>query len=117
MARRIPLSRLPGAKIPILRGDSVSSNLFVACARTDFRSLRLKSFTAISSIITFSSSTPSLVNKPEYIEHVFLAALSRSWVLLVNRAGRSQPACRYFNALGHSSPSQIGSEIAYSWPM
>jgi hypothetical protein len=44
-------------------------------------------------------------------------ALSRSWVLLVNRAGRSQPACLYFNALGHSSPSQIGSEIAYSWPM
>jgi hypothetical protein len=29
-------------------------------------------------------------------------ALSRSWVLLVNRAGRSQPACLYFNALGHS---------------
>ena len=26
-------------------------------------------------------------------------ALSRSWVLLVNRAGRSQPACLYFNAL------------------
>jgi hypothetical protein len=23
----------------------------------------------------------------------------------------------YFNALGHSSPNQIGSEIAYSWPM
>ena len=44
-------------------------------------------------------------------------ALSRSWVLLVNRAGRFQPACRYFNALGHSSPSQISSEIAYSWPM
>ena len=44
-------------------------------------------------------------------------ALSRSWVLLVNRAGRSQLACLYFNALGHSSPSQIGSEIAYSWPM
>ena len=58
-----------------------------------------------------------MVNKPEYIEHVLLTALSRSWVLLVNSAGRSQPACLYFNALGHSSPSQIGSEIAYSWPM
>ena len=23
----------------------------------------------------------------------------------------------YFNALGHSSPNQIGSEIASSWPM
>jgi hypothetical protein len=31
--------------------------------------------------------------------------------------GRFQPACLYFNALGHSSPSQITSEIAYSWPM
>ena len=44
-------------------------------------------------------------------------ALSRSWVLLVNSARRSQPACLYFNALGHSSPSQIRPEIAYSWPM
>jgi len=44
-------------------------------------------------------------------------ALSRSWVLLVNRAGRSQPACLYFNALGHSLPSQIGWKITYSWPM
>ena len=47
-----------------------------------------------------------MVNKPKYIEHVLLTALSRSWVLLVNRAGRFQPACLYFNALGHSSPSQ-----------
>ena len=44
-------------------------------------------------------------------------ALSRSWVLLVNRAGRSQSACLYFNALGHSLPSQIGWKITYSWPM
>ena len=39
-------------------------------------------------------------------------ALSRSWVLLVNRAWRSLPACLYFNALGPSWPSQIGSKIA-----
>jgi hypothetical protein len=37
-------------------------------------------------------------------------ALSRSWVLLVNRAWRSLPACRYFNALGPSWSSQIGSK-------
>jgi len=30
---------------------------------------------------------------------------------------RSQPACLYFNALGHSLPSQIGSKITFSWPM
>ena len=45
------------------------------------------------------------------------AALSRSWVLLVNSAGRSQPASLNINALGRSSPSQIGSKVAYSWPM
>jgi hypothetical protein len=44
-------------------------------------------------------------------------ALSRSRVLLVNWVGRSQPPCRYFSASGHPSPSQIGLEIAYSWPM
>jgi hypothetical protein len=44
-------------------------------------------------------------------------ALSRSWVLLVNSARRAQPACLYFNALRHSSASQIRPEIAYSWPM
>jgi hypothetical protein len=32
-------------------------------------------------------------------------ALSRSWVLLVNRAWRFLPACLYFNALGPSWPS------------
>jgi len=47
----------------------------------------------------------------------FGTALSRSWVLLVNSARRSQPTCLYFKALGHSSPSQIRPEIAYSWPM
>jgi hypothetical protein len=47
----------------------------------------------------------------------FDAALSRSWVLLVNSAGRSQPASLNINALGRSSPSQIGSKVAYSWPM
>ncbi len=34
-----------------------------------------------------------------------------------NTAGRFQPACLYFNALGHSSPRQISSEVAYSCPM
>jgi hypothetical protein len=41
--------------------------------------------------------------------------LSRSWVLLVNSAGRSQPASLNINALGRSSLSQIGSKVAYSW--
>ena len=44
-------------------------------------------------------------------------ALSRSSVLLVNSAVGSQRTCLNFNALGSSSPSQIGSKIAYSWPM
>jgi hypothetical protein len=35
-----------------------------------------------------------------------VGALSRSLVLLVNSAERSQPACRNINALGRSSPSQ-----------
>jgi hypothetical protein len=43
--------------------------------------------------------------------------LPRSWVLLVNRAGRFQPVSLYFNILGRSLPSQIGSEVGYSWPM
>ena len=49
-----------------------------------------------------------------------LRALVRSyeyedWPL--NSAGRSQPACLNINALGRTSPSQIGSKIVYSWPM
>ena len=51
------------------------------------------------------------------ILNAILRALSRSWVLLVNRTKRSQPASLYFNTLGHSSPSEIGSEVGYSWPM
>ena len=46
-----------------------------------------------------------------------MRALSRSSVLLVNSAGHSQPACLNINALGRSSPNQIGSKITYSWPM
>jgi hypothetical protein len=67
----------------------------------------------------FEPQALQLVNRDEHEFAVThgqrLRALSRSWVLLVNRAGRSQPTC--FNALGHSTPSQISSEIAYSWPM
>jgi hypothetical protein len=38
-------------------------------------------------------------------------ALSRSSVLLVNSLARSKSECLNFNALGHWSPSQIGSKI------
>jgi len=40
-------------------------------------------------------------------------ALSRSWVLLVNSAGRSRSACLYINTLGRLSRCQIGSKMAY----
>ena len=39
-------------------------------------------------------------------DRMMAGALSRSFVLLVNSAERSQPACRNINALGRSSPSQ-----------
>ena len=40
-------------------------------------------------------------------------ALSRSWVLLVNRARRSQPACLYFNDLGTlvAEPNRLGNRL------
>ena len=64
---------------------------------------------------TDSNSIQIHGNSP--VDELVTTALSRSSVLLVNRAGRSQATCLYFNALGQLSPSQIGSKIAYSWPM
>ena len=73
---------------------------------------------AAGPVALFAGAISAGIFRPRYPSSDMIApALSRSWVLLVNRAGRSQPVSLYYNTLGHSSPSQIGSEVGYSWPM
>ena len=98
---------------------SVRNSLFVGAMVAARYNPQLKSFRdklvaagkpKLIALVTVARKLITILN-------AILRALSRSWVLLVNRAKRSQPASLYFNTLGHSSASEIGSEVGYSWPM
>ena len=102
----------------LARRENRTDELRVPCPQTSAARFRVHSRNGagvrISAIMTHVFEYPPHATRRSL---PFEQALSRSSVLLVKRSGRSQAPCRYFNALGQLSPSQIGSKIDYSWPM